>query len=320
MKAIPTPIQVITAVLHIEAAEPLGQGISIGDNLYISNDPAIPRRILDPRVTSTIGRLEAEQLLRAPLFIYGDWTEEAGAASYEHIVLLNKKIQAIYSFFLALWMLRDNGADTELSFLIERFSDTQPRVSSNLMSHTNSRHDLKKTCETFSKEEILSAYNKFGKVFRNAEKGIPVPELELKMSKEQGRIGRAFQFLVAARASNSTFLKVANYCSCLESLFCVDTQEISHKLAERVAVFLEKSPARRLELFRQTKEAYGLRSKVIHGSAIKKLAPDLVRICATLDCIVRRVLTRIILEDETYDLFKLERQDLLEERFLQMLF
>ena len=314
----PTTIQFITAVLHAEVTEPLGRGIKIAENLFLSNDPAIPKRLLDKEVVDVIGKLEYEQIIGSGLYIYGEWPDDRNYTTYDHMVILRDQIYAVQGFLLLLWMLKDNAAELELSFLIERIPFLPARISSNMLTHGISRHDLLNTVGIFQKTELLSAQDRFGKHFHGiASQG---PETQIEVAKRQGRIGRAFQFVLAARATTFTFLKVTNYCSALESLFCSDSQEIAHKLAERVAVFLEKAPDKRMELYRQIKQAYNLRSKIIHGAKVKTEFADLTRLCSMLDDLVRRVLNRVVVEVELQNLFEMQEQDVFEKRFLEMLF
>jgi len=78
----PTTIQFITAVLHAEVTEPLVQGIKIAENLFLSNDPAIPKRLLDKEVVDVIGKLEYEQIIGSGLYIYGEWPDDRNLNTY----------------------------------------------------------------------------------------------------------------------------------------------------------------------------------------------------------------------------------------------
>lgn len=54
----------------------------------------------------------------------------------------------------------------------------------------------------------------------------------------------------------------------LEGLLVNSTTEVSHRCAENVAILLEKEYDKRCELNKKIKDAYGIRSKVAHGSLI----------------------------------------------------
>ena len=58
--------------------------------------------------------------------------------------------------------------------------------------------------------------------------------------------------------------------SALECLLSTKNMEITHTLAERAALLLEKSPIDRLNKYSEVKEIYDYRSKLVHGKAFVK--------------------------------------------------
>jgi len=311
-------IQFVSVLLNIEVSEPLGVGIRLTDKLYLSNDRQILQRIVDPAASAVIGKLEYDYIHSSNLFVYGEWLLEDNSSIREPISILNEHLRDLRSLLILLWLLRDNAAEFESSFLFERNGLLPLCVASNCWSSMTTRHDLKTTLVQFSQAEILGQYAKFGKELWSIEAGDL--ESQIVAAYRQGRLERAFQFLGSARGTVNIFVKIAHYCSALEALFCSDSNEISHKLAERIAVFLETSSPMRVRLFRQIKEAYGLRSKVIHGAKPRCEAEDLLRICATLDEVVRRVLNRIIAKDDWKSFFETANAEVFEKRFLEMQF
>ena len=61
----------------------------------------------------------------------------------------------------------------------------------------------------------------------------------------------------------------------LESILTTDDEktEITHRLAERVAALLTRNGEERVRIYRQVKELYNIRSKLIHGKAHPKKGP-----------------------------------------------
>jgi hypothetical protein len=51
----------------------------------------------------------------------------------------------------------------------------------------------------------------------------------------------------------------------LESLLSTGNDEIAHQISERSAVLLRRSSRERLELYKEMKRLYGLRSRIAHG-------------------------------------------------------
>jgi hypothetical protein len=57
----------------------------------------------------------------------------------------------------------------------------------------------------------------------------------------------------------------------LEALFGPeDPREMTYRISQRIAFFLSEDVGRAQDLFRQMKDAYSLRSKVVHGMLVSK--------------------------------------------------
>jgi len=86
----------------------------------------------------------------------------------------------------------------------------------------------------------------------------------------------------------------------LEALFLNDGEdkELRHRLALRVARFLEEPGPRRLEVFRAVRQLYDLRSKVAHGASLQEapraLATKLSATMTDAPAILRSVMRRMI--------------------------
>jgi hypothetical protein len=97
-------------------------------------------------------------------------------------------------------------------------------------------------------------------------------------------------FVVGARRSSIFPMKIVNYCTALECLFTIGTQEINHKIAERVAVMLGTSSKDKKELYNVVKKAYSIRSKIVHGQYLKGSDDELASISKELDNILRQLI------------------------------
>lgn len=314
-----TEILLLAAVHKMKVGDSLGRGIGIADSMFLSDDGSIPRKILSDLTIDTIGRMEADFLLEAPLFIHGKWVEEKPLMEIDPLPLLNIKMRKIYSFYDGLWTLRDNCVNSETVFLIEREGGRDERVSVNGMAYRYDCADSKIVDVAFTRSEIQETRDKYSARISALEESRITPELEVKMAGQSGRIGRAFKFLFATRTSSSTLLKVAYQCSFLEAMFCTDSGEISHKIAERAAVFLGSDLEERARIYRFLKKAYGVRSRVIHGGAISGDVEGLVGTCVELDGILRRIMNRVLLNTEEWDLFMKTERDAFDHHFLTRL-
>ena len=136
-----------------------------------------------------------------------------------------------------------------------------------------------RTSTTFSREELRKARELCGTPLTNR-----VVVNAQSAAEKSARYTRAVYFIQAARASSDIGVKIANYSTALEALFSTDAQELSHKLAERVACFLESAPSLRKQVFQDVKKAYGIRSKVVHGAGgSKEVQKSAVAVCVNID-------------------------------------
>ena len=105
----------------------------------------------------------------------------------------------------------------------------------------------------------------------------------------------------------------------LEAIFATSATELTHRLAERVAVFLGHDGPTRLDVYDAVKEAYSLRSTLVHGAQLKpKLVDRLAGVATTLDGLLRDSLLRILSNKELYALFNGENEAL-DQYFLNRL-
>jgi hypothetical protein len=126
------------------------------------------------------------------------------------------------------------------------------------------------------------------------------------------RLSRFVHLLNHARTIYDIGLKLALFCSCLECLFSNkgDKQDVTLRVAQRTALFLEAIPCKRRSVFKDVKDAYSLRSNVLHGGKIDKKLPELERVCVQTDSVLRKVFAMILnSRSSTVDYFKLFTTD-----------
>ena len=88
----------------------------------------------------------------------------------------------------------------------------------------------------------------------------------------------------------------------LESLLVPEEEGIAFRLAQRVANLLGPDPPSRKELFRQIRDFYGLRSRIVHGSRIRPKEVSAAQQLDALREITRRVLLSAIALGANLDL------------------
>jgi len=129
---------------------------------------------------------------------------------------------------------------------------------------------------------------------------------------------RISYFVNSARDCSDLSVKVAHYSTCLEILFSTDSSEISHELAERVALFLGQTFEERKRIFNRVKGLYSVRSKVVHGDVFSKASLGRLReISLDADDLLRQLLRLILDSDELCALFE-GSKEAREEYFIDL--
>jgi hypothetical protein len=82
------------------------------------------------------------------------------------------------------------------------------------------------------------------------------------------RVGNALLFYMNGYNSDNPDLALIAFTTCLEGLFSTVEQEISFRLALRLAHFLGESRDDQRSKFEQCREVYKVRSKVVHGAPV----------------------------------------------------
>jgi len=271
----------------------LGNGERIGDKLHITNDRLFIESLLTPAFYKIAGDLESSYLKTTGAVVYcieetQTFPNDDAANSF-----LVKHLIEVRSFLQMLWLVKDNSVNVDLGYLEHPYKSTRAtktNVTRNSIAHVFSTSRGEVLTTEFSREELRRARH----LFREFSGGTKLGS-QIAIDEGLSRFERAFYFMQAARASSDLGVKIANYCVCFETLFSTDVQELSHKLGERIACFLEKDLTNRISVFQKIKKAYAVRSKVIHGSkGSLKAAPQIKEASVSCDNIVRRIFLQII--------------------------
>lgn len=298
------------AVSHIHGlalAGNCGAGLEVFPGCHITNEPKSILSLISPGFKSALGEITISELTRSKavisllLDVPPELHGKARIAGLHQYIIGN--LRAEFNLFLQfLWMLKDHGAalaqihsiypldQPDAMIVFDRF----PIAYSN-----SSGADTPITCtiEEFRKALTLaSAYLDYPNPFkRRPSPASTEPAPVTKLHREAPRIWKAFLFLQSARRQDDLAMKVSHYCSTLETLFSTSQNEITHKLAERVAFLAGDSPAERLSIYRSIKEAYKVRSEVLHGSFLtSNRICNLVDIARRCDALVRTVMFEIL--------------------------
>lgn len=323
-------LRFILGVKIIQVDEPLGKGEIIVDDLRITNERAIRQKFVTPQFMEAVGGLEAQAILTDDALIHGEVEAPIPCTPDNCHQLLSQLLHSAGLFLNALWLVKDNATTFELGFLEMALPGFGPVWLSNFLAQTVQTADGTKPKVRFTRAELRRA--------REIYRGVLLPlssagNEDVANGEPQSRLGpiniahatvprlkRAFYFLSSARANRDLGVKIAMYCSLLESLFSTDSNEITHKISHRIAIFLADQPQERCELFKRVKDAYGIRSKVVHGDSLGKAASkDIASISRDADDICRRVLNKIISDPNLIIQFNADKKSL-DDYFLRSSF
>ena len=121
------------------------------------------------------------------------------------------------------------------------------------------------------------------------------------------RIEKAIIFKNNARQQISSDMKIFLYISALESFFNTSKNEITYQVSQRCALLLSNQYEERLQIQKIIKDAYDVRSHVVHGATYKskKYSDESLKMMSSkLDEYIR------VLLNEKRDLFEKNDEEL----------
>ena len=128
------------------------------------------------------------------------------------------------------------------------------------------------------------------------------------------RVVRAFHFWDSSSCSGTFERKAVELFISLESLFTTGSEEVTFRLASRMAWFLENKDAdKRLALYKKIKKGYSIRSNIVHGKTFVE-NKDLPMV-QELHALTRDVLLRIFTDKKLLSVFS---QDDIEPYFNEL--
>ena len=203
---------------------------------------------------------------------------------------LIRRIFHTQGFLHSLWLVLDNAADNDLGFLIYTIGG-MPMVSSNFIARGISKADGTRDAVEITRQQLRVTRD----LLHKCDLSDPTTDYITRLDRTSTRFGRAFYHVQSARHSNDLGMKLVGYCSAAESLFLSSQGELMHQLSERLACFLEKPGASRVDTYRRFKREYNFRSRVTHGAAIApKELTEVKQLSLVCDEFLRRAIRRLL--------------------------
>jgi hypothetical protein len=309
----------LSALNFLAISGDLGRGLRLWSDLFLTNDSDRVKGLMTEPFKEAAGKLEVGVLSRCNAAVFQTKEVAGSMTRAEGMNHLNEMMGLSSSFLTTLWLVKDNSVNFDVAFVEHPYKSPTPFISNNSRSsyYSDSAGTFRST--SFSPEELRQARRYFDQ-FNKADFQ-PLVKMEvLHDPNETSRIERAFYLLQAARSTSDLGSKISIYMTCMESLFCTDSLELSHKLAERSSLFLSEAYEERLQIFKTVKKAYGIRSKQVHGDRLSpKLLRELSAMSTATDELLRRILTKILSTKEYHGVFSSNPDDL-EKFMLDLLF
>lgn len=306
---------IFIALLHqVEIAEDLGSGDKVNDTLRITNNREVVSRLVPHPFRSILGEMEINSLLSGSpvVFAEAEWPTEMTPQQY-----LLTRLYEVQSFLMTTWVFQDNAINCELGFLLYQLGDVST-ATSNFIAHLYSDCTAKKPITKLSRAQLRKM-----RALHRAEIQIPDHPFAFptsQLTSAHPRLSRAFYIINAARGEQDIAIKVAHYCTAFETLFATSQTELAHQLSERIACYLFSGTEERLSAYRKIKSAYALRSKVVHGAALRdNKLEETLSAAVYCDGIARNVMGRLLTEPNARKLFE-QSTESFDETMLRTIF
>lgn len=312
------------AVLHNMKLESIkNKGIEIYPGARITNGTLFLEQTLTTLLfRTTVGVHSIDEFENAVYFYIDGEFEEV--KSKEEMDVVGQKytfhfLRQAQMFLHELWLLKDNNVYIREGFLVayDRKIEEGFTYKASLSEVYSYATDENKS-SLFTDSEIAFASSRYSPAeiddWDEVSFGGKIPQADLLYkAKGSDRFTRAIYFTMGARKSAILPMKILSYCTALECLFTIGTAEITHKTAERVASLLGTSKESKLDLYNTVKDAYKIRSTIVHGQPLRGTDEDLKKISFEIDEILRKLLAN------ENDVFSRKDKDM-ETYFLDLVF
>ncbi|MBQ8714212.1 MAG: hypothetical protein IJ552_03265 [Prevotella sp.] len=194
------------------------------------------------------------------------------------------------------WTLRDNSIYLRDSFLFVYEKDIEKGFTYKAdLSMINSKASAKIEPTIYSKEEIEELAKDMHLILVEEVRsgGVNYRDVTQFQYFKSGKIGRkmmAWVYVFHARGINALTIKVLMYITAMEALVSTSTAELSHQVAERVAILIGTNVAERHIIYHDIKKGYNIRSKAAHGEPLKGTEQEVADLLVILDDYLRRLL------------------------------
>jgi hypothetical protein len=291
--------------------ENLGSGISFSPQFYLTNDRSTIKKLIDRSLAVGMGMHFMEDVLKADAVIYRE--DNLSCPEFDHDQFgVSDFVHYGMEFLLSLWMVNDHAIDLLPAVLKISPPDQDSTHQIHWFGQINFDAMGNSQPVEFSLEEIRIAceYNQgwVQKLTRESNQDAASLLARQAQTNFQPKSSRLFRFLCLldrARTVPDLGVRLGLFCSAMECIFSSGKTEITHRVSERAAFFLESEKEKRKRVYENVTDAYGIRSSELHGSQIeeKKKLQNLPMLCKQTDEILRQTFKKVILDPDNFHRF-----------------
>ncbi len=268
-----------TGINQIELPATSRRGERFAEYYYLTTDEAQIGEVTKP-FAHGLGSVETSYLTcgGAKALVYRISKQEVDTA---HIAaslgrLLIEDMKMVKNLQYNLWVIKYNAVHFDRCWIATAPAPIRPVINNNTWESRQSCADGSFRPVRFNLEELCRARL----IVQDPALTISSSSTSTMLTSDSLRYQRFQYFVDIGRTSADVAMKIAQYCSGLEALVSTAQTELSHQVSERVAAILAIPGEKRIAIFKQVKEAYGFRSKAVHGATFKPKDDERLRQCA----------------------------------------
>lgn len=293
----------ITTLRFLEVREKIEGHFSLMPGIDLINDKKKIHEILDEEFRGVMGQIEFNHFIHSNHILFC----EADESIFPKLQSSNQALVVWLGWLNMLindsWLVKDNAMVCEVAYA-QMVKKNHTEWSNNYLGYSNSLSSGQQYANAVFTQEELSQWEsqsyRLQKYLHSNDSGA----FSSFINKKYSRIGRALKFIFAACKEPHSAIKISHYCSAFESLFSTDSAELSHKLSERVALFLKSFDFDPIAVFDDMKSFYSVRSKVTHGDVIQPSKEiEIPKLSEKCDNYLRSIINFILNEKMLRELF-----------------
>lgn len=306
-----TGITLISKFDHVDFIEDITAPYELMPTIDIITNKKQIKKILNQEFRSMVGTIEYNDFQNSDHILFFHCSIEDNQFSRnssEEILFL--WLVWIEVLIRDAWLIKDHAIECNIAYC--RYSDGKNTQWSNnqLKNIGTMSTGFSRISTTFNIKE-LNDWNKKSEELQNYLSSKKSSYFDIFLDKSFSRIGRSLSYINSARKEQNPALKIAHYCIALEALFSTDNSELTHKLSERVAIFLIDYDLKPIDTYNEIRSYYKIRSSIMHGDYVKKNDMDNLSLTSQkCDKILRKIINAILNNPKTKEIFESNNETL----------